>query len=148
MKNLIEIFSLDNEAFRVFAFWSSILVIKMLSMSYLTGIQRFYHKIYLNPEDAQFNNGKVDFNFEPIERTRRAHLNDLENCLPLLIIELIYLTTNPSTNLASNLFRIGGISRIFYTLSYLCGRGWIRYFSFHICCFIIFYMCFAIFVAI
>jgi len=53
-----------------------------------------------------------------VERVRRAHHNDLENIPPFMIIALAYLFTNPSYNVASNLFRLFTASRFFHTLVY------------------------------
>jgi len=48
----------------------------------------------------------------------RAHLNDLENIPPFMIIALAYLFTNPSYNVASNLFMLFTASRFLHTLIY------------------------------
>lgn len=38
---LIGLLSYENDVFTTYAFWSSVLIIKMLLMSILTGMQRF-----------------------------------------------------------------------------------------------------------
>lgn len=103
----------------VFGFWGAVLGLKILAMSPLTGRYRFQKKIFANKEDTKFvPKGKVTYDDPDIERVRRCHLNDLENCLPWFIITYIYLGTGPSTWLASNLIRGFVLSRIGHTLSY------------------------------
>lgn len=53
-----------------------------------------------------------------VERVRRAHQNDLENVLPFFIMGFLYMFTNPSVMLATNLFRAVAIARIAHTLVY------------------------------
>jgi len=48
----------------------------------------------------------------------RAHLNDLENIPPFMIIALAYLFTNPSYNVASKLFFVFTASRFLHTFVY------------------------------
>lgn len=38
--NIVELISHDNAVFRAYAFWSAVLIFKMLAMAYLTGQQR------------------------------------------------------------------------------------------------------------
>lgn len=40
MTDIVELISNDNSVFRAYAFWSAILILKMLAMSFLTGQQR------------------------------------------------------------------------------------------------------------
>lgn len=61
---------------------------------------------------------KVVLDNPHVERVRRAHLNDLENVIPLLIAGLLYVLTNPAAGLAIMLFRIAAIARIAHTLVY------------------------------
>lgn len=53
-----------------------------------------------------------------IERIRRAHLNDLENIVPFMIVGLLFVLANPNKMLAQWLFRLVGISRIAHTVVY------------------------------
>lgn len=45
MSNLIELISFDNPIFTTYAFWSAVLVLKMLFMSQATSMQRFKKKV-------------------------------------------------------------------------------------------------------
>ncbi|XP_015180113.1 PREDICTED: microsomal glutathione S-transferase 1-like [Polistes dominula] len=111
--------AINTEVMKVFGFWSSVLIFKMLGVVLLTISYRFHKKIFLNPDDTQFmKNSKVGIVDPDIERVRRNHQNDLENILPWFIITYIWLTTNPSPWLAGMLIRSFVISRIIHTLSY------------------------------
>jgi hypothetical protein len=50
MAYLSDLISEDNEVFRAYCFWSSILVLKMLSMAFLTGRQRYSKKVSQLPK--------------------------------------------------------------------------------------------------
>ena len=49
----------------------------------------------------------------------RAHLNDMENILPFLLIGFFYLFTNPALSTATLLFRIFTGARIVHSIVYL-----------------------------
>lgn len=50
MSNFESLISSENEVFRTYAFWSAVLVIKMLIMSLLTGMNRHKNKVSIqNP---------------------------------------------------------------------------------------------------
>lgn len=48
----------------------------------------------------------------------RAHRNDLENCLPFLIIGFFFVLTNPAATIAINLIRVAVLARIVHTIAY------------------------------
>ena len=54
-----------------------------------------------------------------VERVRRAHLNDLENVVPFLLLTPLYLSTGPAPWLAANLIRGFAAARIVHTVGYL-----------------------------
>lgn len=70
----------------------------------------------ISPEDCSLGKDYEVKSHENIERVRRAHLNDLENILPFLIIGFLYIFTNPHRVVASWLFRIVGVCRIAHTI--------------------------------
>lgn len=45
MSSLYELLSKDNVVFRTYAFWTTVLLLKLLAMSILTGLQRFRTKV-------------------------------------------------------------------------------------------------------
>lgn len=59
MTSIVEIISYDNPVFRAYAFWSAILILKMLLMSYLTGQQRKKSKVRL-----LWNFPEISMNYE------------------------------------------------------------------------------------
>ncbi|XP_018563283.1 microsomal glutathione S-transferase 1 isoform X1 [Anoplophora glabripennis] len=109
--------SLDNPLVRVYAFYCSILVLKMMFMSVFTSMTRVKTKAYANPEDAARFKLKVKQD-DNVERVRRAHLNDLENIPIFFIVSLIYILTNPSYFLTTWLFRAFTLARISHTFVY------------------------------
>ncbi|XP_004536911.1 microsomal glutathione S-transferase 1 [Ceratitis capitata] len=114
----LDLASLDNEVFKTYVFWSAVLVLKLLSMSLLTAMQRFKTKTFANPEDLLDKRLKVKFDNPDVERVRRAHRNDLENIIPFFVIGFLYVLTDPIPGLAINLFRAVGIARIVHTIVY------------------------------
>ncbi|XP_050421482.1 microsomal glutathione S-transferase 1-like [Adelges cooleyi] len=110
------ILSLANPVFSCYLFYVSLLTVKLMIMSLLTGFQRFKKQAVINPEDT-FLGAEIKID-DDVERVRRAHLNDLENIPPFMVIALAYLFTNPSYKVASNLFRLFTASRFLHTLIY------------------------------
>ncbi|XP_065364708.1 microsomal glutathione S-transferase 1 [Calliphora vicina] len=115
----LNLLSTDNPVFCCYCFWTSILIIKMLMMSLLTAMRRFKKKSFVNPEDLALNKvSEPVLNDPDVERVRRAHLNDLENIVPYLLIALAYIATGPKPLVARLLIRFVALSRIIHTLVY------------------------------
>ncbi|XP_062538982.1 prostaglandin E synthase-like [Armigeres subalbatus] len=110
----------NPELLRTYAFWSVILVLKMLLMSLFTTLTRFRKMAFINPEDVKSISPKLKPKFDDpdVERVRRAHRNDLENILPFFVVAFLYLLTNPNPWLATQLIRAGAIGRIIHSLVY------------------------------
>ena len=53
-----------------------------------------------------------------MERVRRAHLNDMENILPYLMVSFLYVLTRPDFYTASILFGLAAIARFIHTYVY------------------------------
>ncbi|XP_011158662.1 microsomal glutathione S-transferase 1 [Solenopsis invicta] len=110
---------INPEVLKVFGFWGSILVLKVMAMAPLTARQRFRKRVFANQEDVSFNpKAKVTFDDPDVERVRRAHLNDLENVVPWFIVTYLWLGTGPAPWLAKTLIRTFVFSRVFHTISY------------------------------
>ncbi|XP_076760582.1 microsomal glutathione S-transferase 1 [Xylocopa sonorina] len=110
---------IEPELVKTFAFWGSVLALKLLVMAPLTARNRFKNKVFANPEDtATVKGSKVLYNDPDVERVRRAHLNDLENIPIWYIVTFMWLTTGPSVWLASTLMKTFVTSRIVHTVSY------------------------------
>jgi len=108
-----------DAVFQSYAFFSAILVVKMLLMSFLTARQRFSKKSFANPEDVTHDKkAKVTTSDPDVERVRRAHLNDLENILPFFICGFLYCFTSPDPSTANLIFKIFTGARITHTLVY------------------------------
>lgn len=133
----MELLTFDNVVFKTYVFWAAVLTIKILLMSALTSIKRGKAKVlyswpkyviityfdcfqaFCNPEDAAyFKIKEIKFGDPDVERVRRAHRNDLENVLPLLIIGFLYVLIDPPAWLAISLFRLAALARISHTLVY------------------------------
>ncbi|KAG5682644.1 hypothetical protein PVAND_011983 [Polypedilum vanderplanki] len=143
--SILEILSPENEVFRAYGFWASVLVLKVLGMAVLTSMARKKKKAINNPEDRVFlkpedQNVELTSSDPDVERVRRAHLNDLENCIPFLIISFVYVLTNPSTFIGVNLIRIGVVSRIVHSYSYLNALQPYRGYGFGITFLVMIYM--------
>ncbi|XP_076237484.1 microsomal glutathione S-transferase 1 [Calliopsis andreniformis] len=111
--------NINPELFKTFAFWTSIIGLKVLAMAPLTTRQRFRKQVFMNPEDTKFTHkATVGSSDDDVERVRRAHLNDLENIPVWMVVTLLWLTTNPSVWLATNLIRCFALCRIAHTLVY------------------------------
>ncbi|KAK0162287.1 hypothetical protein PV327_008636 [Microctonus hyperodae] len=109
----------DLANLHVFAWWGTIIVLKLLAMVPLIGRQRYNKRIFISPEDTKILRGsKAGCVDEDIERVRRAHLNDLENILPWAISTALWLTTSPDPATASFFIKSFCISRIIHTIVY------------------------------
>jgi uncharacterized MAPEG superfamily protein len=113
---------LQNPALRLFGFTYMILVLKMVAVGYSTSFYRFRHRHFATPEDyaLQGLQPKTTRN-DDIERTRRAHRNDLENILPYFGVGLFYALSGPSM-FAANLCFIGyTVARVLHSIFYVAG---------------------------
>lgn len=72
----------------------------------------------ISPEDCNLGKGFEVKTHEDVERCRRAHLNDLENILPFLIIGIFFILTEPNVVVTCWLFRIVGVVRIAHSIVY------------------------------
>jgi len=135
MAALLQLFTLSNPVFKSYAFYGTIVLVKMMMMSLLTSARRFQHGIFANTEDAKWRpdgKKKVSLDNENVERVRRNHLNDLENIPAFLLLGLLYVAINPSLNVALWHFRVFAASRILHTIIYQVGVQPYRAFIFTI----------------
>merc|ERR1712045_581187 len=108
----------DQELFQAYAFYAGIVTAKMLVMSFLPARQRFRTGVFISSEDAKQPGTKTGVH-EDVERVRRAHLNDMENILPFLILGFLYMFTNPAYATALLCYRLFVGARIVHTIVYL-----------------------------
>lgn len=102
--------SLQNPLFATYAIAASLMILKAVSMSWLTVVRMLQvnggfrspediRKTALNPEP---NPGQLEPN-ERVDRIRRIQLNDLENLPFFLVAGFLYVLTEPSLLLARGL---------------------------------------------
>src|SRR6476660_3245887 len=103
----MEKLSLQNPLFATYVIAATLMILKAVSMSWLTVIRMIQVKGGLrSPEDLR----KTLFNPEPnpkqlepneyVERIRRIQLNDLESTPFFLVAAFLYVLTEPSLPLA------------------------------------------------
>ncbi|XP_044746852.1 microsomal glutathione S-transferase 1-like [Coccinella septempunctata] len=114
--NVVGILTSDP-LYRSYFFYCSILILKMMLMSSLTGMKRMIYGVFINPEDTVMHKVKTSTN-EKIERVRRAHLNDVENIPLFFVSAFIYCLTGPSVAWATLLFKTYTWCRILHTIVY------------------------------
>jgi glutathione S-transferase len=125
----MEILSLHNPLFATYAIAASLMILKAVSMSWLTVVRMMQAKAgFRSPEDLK----KTALNPEPdpkqlepnesVERIRRIQLNDLENLPFFLVAGLLYILTGPSLLLAQCLLYGYVISRLLHFAAYLSAR--------------------------
>ncbi|NXK54553.1 PTGES synthase, partial [Chauna torquata] len=115
---------MENKVLMSFAFYSTILILKMYVVAIITGQVRLRKKAFANPEDALRNGGLQYYREDPdVERCRRrvqrAHRNDMENIFPFLFLGAIYSLLEPSPTVARVHFFIFCAGRIVHTAAYL-----------------------------
>ncbi|XP_057348591.1 microsomal glutathione S-transferase 1 isoform X1 [Manis pentadactyla] len=115
---------MQNEVFLAFASYATIVLSKMMFLSFVTGFYRITRKAFANPEDCiSFGKGEEAKKYlrtdNRVERARRAHLNDLENIVPFLGIGLLYSLSGPDLSTALLHFRLFLGARIYHTIAYL-----------------------------
>ncbi|XP_047536763.1 microsomal glutathione S-transferase 1-like [Vanessa atalanta] len=114
----MSVIPISNPVVQSYILYSAILALKLISVSTLTSLVRMTRGVYSNPEDAKALRGKVKLDDPAVERTRRAHLNDLENIPAFWILGALYVTTGPVAAWATLLFRVYTVSRIIHTIVY------------------------------
>ncbi|KAF1537219.1 Prostaglandin E synthase, partial [Eudyptula albosignata] len=115
---------MENTVFMSFAFYSTILILKMYVIAIITGQVRLRKKAFANPEDALRNGGLQYYRDDPdVERNllslSRAHRNDMENIFPFLFLGAVYSLLDPSPAVARIHFFIFCVGRIVHTIAYL-----------------------------
>jgi glutathione S-transferase len=106
----------------------TLLILGLQSMSNYTSVLRVTRSVYANPEDyAQKRlappapSPAASAAAELLERSRRMHLNQLENVVPFLVLSLLYALTQPGHALFAGLLWSFLIARVIYTGFYAFG---------------------------
>lgn len=125
----MEILNLHNPVFATYTIAASIMILKGVSMSWLTVVRMTQAKGgFRSPEDIRktpLNPNPNPAQLEPnerVERIRRIQLNDLENLPYFLIAGLLYVLTEPTLLLAQWLFYGYVATRFAHFAAYLTAR--------------------------
>ena len=121
--------SLQNPLFATYVIAATLMILKAVSMSWLTVIRMMQVKGgFRSPEDLR----KTALNPEPnptqlepderVERMRRIHLNDLENLPFFLVAGFLYVLTEPSLLLARVLLYGYVASRLLHFAAYASAK--------------------------
>lgn len=125
----METLSLQNPVFATYVIAATIMILKAVSMSWLTVVRMMQVKGgFRSPEDIK----KTPLNPEPnpkqlepderVERIRRIQLNDLENVPFFLVSGLLFVLTDPSLLLAQMLLYGYVVSRLLHFVAYFTAR--------------------------
>jgi glutathione S-transferase len=121
--------SLQDPLFATYAIAATLMILKAVSMSWLTVVRMMQVKGgFRSPEDLR----KTPLNPSPdpkqlerderVERIRRIHMNDLENLPFFLAAGFLYVLTEPSLLLARLLLYGYVLSRLAHFAAYLTAR--------------------------
>jgi glutathione S-transferase len=121
--------SLQNPLFATYVIAATLMILKAVSMSWLTVVRMMQVKGgFRSPEDIRKtplnpapNPGQLEPN-ERVERIRRIHLNDLENLPFFLVAGFLYVLTAPSLLLARLLLYGYVVSRLLHFAAYASAR--------------------------
>jgi glutathione S-transferase len=121
--------SLQNPVFATYVIAATVMILKALSMSWLTVVRMMQVKGgFRSPEDLR----KTPLNREPnpkqlapderVERIRRIHMNDLENLPFFVVAGFLFVLTDPSLLLARWLLFGYVVSRFLHFAAYVTAR--------------------------
>jgi glutathione S-transferase len=121
--------SLHNPLFATYVIAATLMILKVVSMSWLTVVRMMQVKGgFRSPEDLKktpFNPAPNPKQLEPddrVDRIRRIQMNDLENVPFFLAAGFLYILTQPSLRLAQWLLYGYVVSRLLHFLAYFTGQ--------------------------
>lgn len=121
--------SLTNPLFATYVVAATIMILKVVSMSWLTVFRMMQVKGgYRSPEDLQktlLNPAPNPSQLEPnaeVDRIRRIQLNDLENIPFFLAAGFLFILTDPSLMLARVLLYGYVVTRLLHFVAYFTAR--------------------------
>ncbi|KAK0097501.1 hypothetical protein PV326_001485 [Microctonus aethiopoides] len=107
-----------NNIEQVYAWWTSILILQMMTLTWCTGPLRTIHsnedRMWLDDPNVILHpdgNGHPD-----IELIRSTHFNDLITIIPFLLLIILWQSTSPNYLIASNIIRGFALCKIFDTI--------------------------------
>lgn len=117
---------MENAAFAALVKYGGLVLLKTIAMSPITIFYRMKYKSFPSPEDAVVQAGedkemqrKLLAKNDEVERARSAHMNDIENVVPFVLLSLLFIGIQPDPSTASFLFKVFAGARVFHTVSYL-----------------------------
>ena len=121
--------SLTNPLFATYAIAATLMILKVVSMSWLTVVRMMSENGgFRAPEDLK----KTPLNKAPdpsqllpnerVERVRRIMMNDLENVPFFLVAGFLFILTDPSLKLAQWLLYGYVVSRLLHFIAYFTGQ--------------------------
>jgi len=121
--------TMSNDVFTGFVFYGTLCLAKTAAMSLITSWNRWKYGSFNNPQDAQIEANSDDpskykklmIPKEEVEKVRRAHLNDLENVIPFVLLGLLYVATDPPKSTAMWHFQTFFGARLSHTVACLTG---------------------------
>jgi glutathione S-transferase len=121
--------SLQNPLFATYVIAATLMILKVVSMSWLTVVRMMQVKGgFRSPEDLRktpFNPVPNPKQLEPndyVDRIRRIQLNDLENVPFFLVAAFLYVLTEPSLLLARLLLYGYVVSRLLHFAAYFTAQ--------------------------
>jgi len=121
--------SLQNPLFATYAIAAALMILKAVSMSWLTVVRMMQVKGgFRSPEDLKktpLNPAPNPSQLEPneqVERIRRIQMNDLENLPFFLVAGFLYVLTGPPLILAQWLLYGYAASRFLHFAAYFTGQ--------------------------
>ena len=121
--------SLHDPLFATYAIAASLMILKAVSMSWLTVVRMMQEKGgFRAPEDLRktpFNPAPDPGQLEPnerVERVRRIQMNDLENLPFFLVAGFLFVLTGPSLLLAQILLYGYVVSRLLHFAAYFTAQ--------------------------
>jgi glutathione S-transferase len=121
--------SLQNPVFATYVIAASVMILKAISMSWLTVVRMMQENGgFRSPEDLRKTRLNPDPNpaqlqpNERVDRIRRIQLNDLENLPFFLVAGLLFVLSDPSLMLARLLLYGYVVSRLLHFAAYFSAR--------------------------
>lgn len=117
---------ISDANFRTLLQVDALLVLGLMSMSNYTSVLRLKSRVYATPEDYALYHRRLSLagagsgvdTGDPIERSRRIHLNHLENVLPFIVLSVLYALTEPEHALFAGMLWAFLVLRVSYTVFY------------------------------
>ena len=122
-------FSVENPAFVTYLIAASLMILKIMGQGWMTVYRMIKSEAgLLNPEDLK--PGPANRNPRPeqlerneyVDRSRRMHLNDLENIPAFLVCGLLFVAVRPPLLWVEILMYTFVIARLAHTLAYATGQ--------------------------